>query len=128
MTDQVPEIGFSGTRNQLKNGLKASWTTFFFNNCQIFDIFEDFSKFTLKKHQIWQILEKSLFQLALNQNLFIHALPKPWFWIPRFRVPEFWLTGIRVPGFRVPDLSLKISTKSCVWLMLSLFSKEKYIT
>ena len=30
VTEQVPEIGFSGTRNQPKNGLKESWTRLFF--------------------------------------------------------------------------------------------------
>ena len=38
VTDRVPEIGFLGTRNLLKNSFKASWTMVFFIFCQIFSI------------------------------------------------------------------------------------------
>ena len=46
VAERVPEIRFSGTLNlnQPKNGLKASWTTFFSSFCQFFAIFDDFSK------------------------------------------------------------------------------------
>ena len=36
MSDRVPEIQFSGTRNQPKNGLKTSWTRIFIIFCQFF--------------------------------------------------------------------------------------------
>ena len=43
--DRVHEIGFSGTRNQPKNGcLCKDWTRHFLIFCQIFGIFVDFSK------------------------------------------------------------------------------------
>ena len=45
VTNRVPEIGFLGTRNQPKNEFKASWTRFLLFFCQIFGIFDDFSKF-----------------------------------------------------------------------------------
>ena len=41
----LSEIRFSGTRNKLKIGLKASQTRFFFIFCQLFAIFDDFTKF-----------------------------------------------------------------------------------
>ena len=64
VTDRVPEIGFSGTQIQPKNGFTASWIKLFFIFCQIFGIFDDFSVSPapsaaysmLKNHQICQRL------------------------------------------------------------------------
>ena len=71
---------YTRTRDQPKDGLKASWTRYFFIFCQMFARFYDFSKFhsifgalsTLKKHQIWQKMKKSLGQLAFNP--FLHGI------------------------------------------------------
>ena len=65
--DREPEIGFSGTRNQTKNGFKASWTKPFL----IFAIFDYFSKWSILNvlqnfekssniAKIWQLVKKSL--------------------------------------------------------------------
>ena len=65
----MDEIGFSGTRNQQKNEIKASWTRYGFLYlffCQIFGISEDFLKFRsvprtlsiLKNDQICQKFDK----------------------------------------------------------------------
>ena len=87
VTDRVlPEIGFSGKRNQLKNGFKASWTRLFFILCQIFALFDDFPKwYTLAK--LWKIIKyaknlvknekKSLVQLALNPFFSWFRAPDP---------------------------------------------------
>ena len=61
--DQVSEIGFSGIRNQPKNGFKAKVEQGFSSfPTQTYGIFDDFLKFVsalsvhciLKIHQIWQ--------------------------------------------------------------------------
>ena len=50
VTDRVPEIGFSGTQNQPKNGFKGSWKRLFFILLK--------ARSTLKNHQICQNLAK----------------------------------------------------------------------
>ena len=47
--ERIPKIRFSGIQNQPKNGLKACWTRLFFIFCQIFGIFDDFSKWSMPK-------------------------------------------------------------------------------
>ena len=60
-----------------RNGLKASWTRLFFIFCQIFAIFDYFSKWNLPKAlwnfekssnmpEIWQKMKKSLVWLSLK--------------------------------------------------------------
>ena len=80
VTDQVIEIGFLGTRNQLKNVLIRQVEQGF---SSFFAIFDDFTKFhsaafcalryekpsNMAKKKNWQKMTKSLVQLAFNQFL-----------------------------------------------------------
>jgi len=82
VTYWVPQIGFLGTRNQLKNGFKTSRTRLFFIFCQTFVLFlVIFKGFTvlsamlhLKKSSIMpkvcqKIWRKALFHLNFNPFL-----------------------------------------------------------
>ena len=118
VVEQVPDIRFSGTRNQPKNGWKASWKEFFVSFCHIFlsclTIFPksyrafgvlDFEK-SSNMAKIWQKMMKILLQLTFN-TIF------PWYCgYPKleFRVPippvlvELW--GVLLGALCVNDAAL----------------------
>ena len=88
MAEQVPEIWFSGTRNQPKNEFTSSWARRFFIFLPNLIIFRNSAVSsvcsTLKNHQIWQKIgkkwRKALFNLP--QTHFSTVLPKPRFQLP----------------------------------------------
>ena len=87
VAEQVSKIRFLGTRNQLNNGLKASWTRLFFHFLSYLMIFQSFSaslvhsrvRSTLKNHQIchncgkkWR---KALFKLPSMHFSIVPQVP-----------------------------------------------------
>ena len=109
MTDRVvPEIGFSGTRNQPKNGFKGSRIRLFSYFAKFFAIFDDFLKnFAALKTEM------------SNAQKFGKNCRKT----PVFDLPfSHFYTALRKPGFRVPDdpsllyLLCSPNSKRATWL------------
>ena len=82
----VPKIQFLGTRNQLKTQFKANQTMLFLIFCQIFGIFDDFSKFnsafgmlyfgnSSKMAKFWQKMMKNLVRLAFTHFFIVLQIP-----------------------------------------------------
>ena len=92
VSGRVPEIWFSGTWDQLKNGFKASWTRLFFIFYIIWLFFQSSSEpymhSTLKNHQIWQKNEENKSSTCLQPiSLSYCGYLKPVFRVP---FPPLW--------------------------------------
>ena len=94
MTNWVPEIGFLGNQNQPKNGLKASWTRFFFiflpNFCHIWWFFKVSQH--LRYTPLWKIIKYGKILAKRRKALF--NLPSTHF-STALQVPETRASGTR---------------------------------